>query len=259
MNSRHRWTIPTLLAGCLLAVASFAYAAATMEADASTAADGDSATAKVRHTQLKLVLDHDGEGEQIELTDLHEMEIGESRTLTTESGTPVVVTRDEQGFELDLDGKKIRVMDHFSGEPGEMNWTTSGEGQTFTKRIVVQQDGDSEEGANVMILRHGGEGGETAGEGRDVVVMRKIGGEAGQGFAFSTGDGEMPAIPVPVEATIARLQASPKFQELDAATRAKVIEALRESAPKPGAFVVDGDGGKTIVLEMKEPKKTSEN
>jgi len=258
MNARNRWNISTLLALCFLAVASYAYAASTFEADAGTA-DGGGATAEVRHTQLKLVLDHDGEGEQIELTDLHEMEVGESRTLTTESGTPVVVTRDEQGFELDLDGKKIRVMDHFSGEPGEMTWTTSGEGQTFRKRIVVQQDGDSEEGANVMILRHGGEGDEGAGEGRDVVVMRKIGGEAGPGFAFSTGDGEMPAIPVPVEATIARLQASPKFQELDAATRAKVLEALRESAPKPGAFVATGDGGKTIVLEMKTSKKDAEN
>ena len=62
----------------------------------------------------------------------------------------------------------------------------------------------------------------------------------------------LPALPLPVEATIARLQASPKFQELDEATRAKVLEALRESAPKTGAFVDRRAGSRTIVLEIED-------
>lgn len=257
MNERNRWTVPTLLAGCLLTVAGLAFAAATVETGASTASDADGAPTEVRRSQLRLVLDADGDegggSEQIELTDLHEMEVGESRTLTTASGTPVVVTRDEQGFELDLEGKKIRVMDHFSGEPGELSWTSSDGGTALQKKIVVQHEGDSEGGANVMILRNkvAAEGDGEAGE--DVVVMRRLGGEAGHAFAFKSGDGELPALALPLEATIARLEASAKFQELDAETRAKVLEALRESAPKPGAFVVNGDGGKTIVLEMKSP------
>lgn len=252
MNARTRWTLPALLAGSLLAVAGLAYAAATVETGAGWANEDGGAPAEVRHSKLKLVLDHDGNGEAIELTDLHEMAVGESRTLTTASGTPVVVIRDEEGFELDLEGKKIRLVDDFSGEPGELSWT-SGDGETTLRRkIVVQHDGDSEDAANVMIVRNKVA---AEGEGEDVVVMRRAGGEGGHAFAFTTGDGELPALALPLEATIARLQASAKFQQLDEATRATVLEALRESAPKPGTLVVNGDGGKTIVLEMKSPKE----
>ena len=137
--------------------------------------------------QIKLVLDHDGAAEQLELADLHEMAVGESRALTTASGTPVVVTRDAQGFEIDLDGKKIRLMDHFAGEGENFNWTEEGGGERqFEKRIVVREGGEGDAGANVMILRNkvavDGNGaviadGANGDGGRDVVMMRRMPGE----------------------------------------------------------------------------------
>lgn len=227
MPTRNRWTAFTLTGLLLAAAAGLAYAAVSEEAAAGvTATEPDAGEpAAVRHSQIRLVLDHDGAAEQLELADLHEMAVGESRTLATASGTPVVVTRDEQGFEIDLDGKKIRLTDHFAAEmpqgPGE-----------FHKRIVVT-DGE-EGGANVMIQRN------------------KVAVDGARAFAFTTGDGELAAIPLPVEATIARLEASAKFQALDEATRATVLEALRESAPKAGAVVAGEPGSRTIVLEMQD-------
>ena len=275
MPTRNRWMAFSLTGLFLAAAAGLAYAAVSEAAAAgvkATESDADEGDApQVRHSQIKLVLDHDGGAEQLELADLHAMAIGESRTLTTASGTPVVVTRDEQGFEIDLDGQKIRLTDHFAAEMPE------GPGE-FHKRIMVTEG--EEGGANVMILRNqvavdgngaaiasgseasagaaasaGSPGSDTR---HDVVMMRRMPGDGTHAFAFTTGDGDSPAIPLPVEATIARLQASPKFQELDEATRAKVIEALRESAPKAGAIVAGEPGSRTIVLEIEDEDGAAE-
>ena len=265
MPTRNRWTAFSLTGLFLAAAASLAYAAVSEEAAAGvTATETDAGEpTQVRHSQIKLVLNLDGAAEQLELADLHEMAVGESRTLTTASGTPVVVTRDDEGFEVDLDGKKIRLNDHFAAEmpdgPGE-----------FHKRIVLN-DGE-EGGANVMILRNkvavdangaliadaseGSEANDADDDGHDVVLLRRMA-DGAHAFAFTTGDGELPAIPLPVEATIARLQASAKFQELDEATRATVLEALRESAPKAGARIAGAPGAKTIVLEVQDEDESS--
>lgn len=255
MPTRNRWTAFTLTGLLLAAVAGLAYAAVSEEAAAgvtATEADAGEPT-QVRHSQIKLVLDHDGAAEQLEIADLHEMAVGESRTLTTASGTPVVVTRDEQGFEIDLDGKKIRLTDHFGAEMAE------GPGE-FHKRILVTEGGAGEEGAaNVMILRNkvavdanGAAVADGEAGGRDVVMMRRLPADGSHAFAFTTGDGELAAIPLPLEATIARLEASAKFQQLDEATRTTVLEALRESAPKADAIVAGEPGSHTIVLEMQD-------
>jgi len=259
MPTRNRWTAFTLTGLFLAAAAGLAYAAASEEAAAGvTASEPDAGEpTQARHSKIKLVLDQDGTAEQLELADLHEMAVGESRTLATESGAPVVVTRDEAGFELDLNGKKIRLTDHFAAEMPE------GQGQ-FHKRIMVTEGGPGEDGAaNVMILRNksaeGGDGAAIAGgeTGHDVVMLRRMAGDGPHAFAFATGDGELAALPLPVEATIARLQASAKFQELDEATRATVLEALRESAPKHGAFLAGEPGGRTIVLEVEDDETDS--
>ena len=267
MPTRNRRTVFTLAGLFLAAAAGLAYAAVSEEAAAGVAATEPDAgePAQVRHSQIKLVLDHDGAAEQLELADLHAMAIGESRTLSTASGTPVVVTRDEQGFEIDLDGQKIRLTDHFAAEMPE------GPGE-FHKRIMVTEG--EEGGANVMILRNkvavdangaaiagasaGSPGAPASDTRHDVVMMRRMPGDGTHAFAFTTGDGDSPAIPLPVEATIARLQASPKFQELDEATRAKVIAALRESAPKAGAIVAGEPGSRTIVLEIEDEDGAAE-
>lgn len=213
MPTRNRWLVISLAGLFLTAAAGLAYAAASAEAAAgstATATGVDAGNApQVRHSRIKLVLDHGGAAEQIELVDLHEMAVGESRDVTTESGVPVVVTRDADGFEIDLDGNKVRLGNEFEAPAG-------GDVQ-LTKRVFV---------------RHGGAG--------------------AHAFAFATGGSELPALALPVEATIERLEASAKFQALDAATRATVLEALRESAPKTGALIAGEPGAKTMVLEIED-------
>ncbi|MEO7795921.1 MAG: hypothetical protein ABIV06_14230 [Thermoanaerobaculia bacterium] len=267
MANRNRWIVSSLIGLFLTAVAGLAYAAASEEAAAGAAAESagsagsdgsDAGATHVRQSKIKLVLDHDGNAEQIELEDLQDLELGESRALSTASGTPVVVTRDEQGFEIDLDGKKIRLTDHFAAPMSDGDWTSEDGTQQIHRRVMVQGGGPGDQGgANVMIVRNkvamdAGAAVVAGSEGdHDVVMLRRSAGN-GHAFAFATGDGELPAMALPVEATIERLQASPKFQELDAATRTKVLEALRESAPAPGDFLAGEPGARTIVLEVEE-------
>ncbi len=264
MPTRNRWMAFPLTGLFLAAAAGLAYAAVSEEAAAgATAIETDSDAGEVpqvRQSKIKLVLDHDGSAEQLEIADLHEMAVGESRTLATERGTPVVVTRDAEGFEVDLDGRKIRLTDHFAAQMPAGSWTSEdGETRQFHKQIVVHEGGEGADGeSNVMIVRSrvaAGPGDAVVAGGEvddaDVVVLRRTGPD-GHGFAFATAGGELPAIALPLEVTIRRLEASPKFQELDAATRAKVIEALRESAPKAAGFVAGEAGSRTIVLEIEE-------
>ena len=260
MPTRNRWIVSSIAGLFLAAVAGLVYAAAT-EADAAGGhvAEASDEAPQVRHSQIKLVLDRDGTAEQLELADLHELAVGESRNFTTASGTPVVVTRDAAGFEIDLDGKKIRLTDHFAAEMPEGSWTSEGgETHQLHKRIVVNESAEGGDGStNVTIVRNkvvmDEDGAVIAGgddSDHDVIVMRRGPGSDAHSFAFATAGGDMPVMPVSVETTIERLEASAKFQALDAATRATVIEALRESAPKSGLFFVGEPGSKSIVLEV---------
>ena len=214
----------------LATVAALAFVAVSAEAAAS---DG----APEKQSKIQLAIDREGALERVTLVDLHAMAVGETRTLESESGSPVTVTRDETGFDVDVNGKTVRVEDRFGEIP-------EGDGNLrFEKRVVI--GGEGEDGAHTMVFHGDGEPGE-------VVVMKRRAGEGdAHGFAFSTDGGELPEIPFGVEGTIARLEKSAKFQELDAATRAKVLEALRESAPDvlmlrkgPG-----GRGRRVMVIE----------
>ncbi|MGE0640742.1 MAG: hypothetical protein AB7G12_05125 [Thermoanaerobaculia bacterium] len=176
-----------------------------------------SAAGEVREKQsrVELKLDQDGAIERIVLEGLHEMAVGETRTVSSESGTPVYVTRDENGFEVELNGKKVRVVDHFSGED-------LGNGTRFFRHEI--HDGEGEDGEAHAFVFHTGDG-----EARDVTFLRESG-DLGEGFAWAT-DGAELVIPFGVEGTISRLNQNAGFLELDEATRAKVIAALREVSP----------------------------
>lgn len=188
-------------------------------------------------TQLRLRLDRDGTNDQLVVEDLGAMAVGESRTFTTEAGKPVTVTRDAEGWDLDVDGKKLRVGDH--GGPGdEMIWKT--------RRVAVE--GDAGEAKSVVVLTE-----ETDADG-PVHIVRRVGpgGEHAHAFAFG-------GAPLGLsELLIARLEKNEKFLTLDEATRATVLEAIRESAPGPRALFV-GEGGeegepgdRVIVLDLAE-------
>ena len=212
-----------------------AVAALTFGVVQAAGADGGE-SAPQKKTRIQLAVDRDGTLDRVNLIDLHTMAVGETRNLETESGSPVTVTRDETGFDVDVNGKTIRVEDHFDE-------IAAGDGNhVFKRRIVV----DGEEGdADTMVFHGDGEPG-------DMVVMKRSADPSAHGFAWATGDAELPPIAFGVDGTIARLEKNAKFLELDEATRAKVIEALRESAPEvrmlrkgPG----EGGGARVMVIE----------
>lgn len=198
---------------------------------ARASADGD---VQQKSSRIELKLDQDGTIERIQLENLHEMAVGESRTLASESGTPVFVTRDEEGFAVEINGKTVRVMDRFSGEG-------LGDGVRYFRREI--HEGDGEDGEAHAFVFHTGEG-----EGHDVAFLRESG-DLGEGFAWAT-DGAELAIPFGVEGTIQRLQENAKFLELDEASRAKVIAALREVSPHRLRVEAspDGSGRKKRVM-----------
>ena len=59
--------------------------------------------------------------------DLDEMQVGESRSIVDESGQTILVTRDQEGFSLDINGEKIELPSFEEGQPGGMHWVTDGD------------------------------------------------------------------------------------------------------------------------------------
>lgn len=188
-----------------------------------------------QETKIKLILNQDGAMEKIELEDLHDLALGESRSFTTESGKLGTVTRTEKGFELDLDGKKITVAD----EPGA-DAESEGNVFVFHKKVEVGEGDD----AKTMVW-HSAEGDER----QQVRVIKKIGGP-NEEFAFATGPhAELLGqhLQKMTDAWIERLRQNAEFQALDAATRERVESALRATAPKP----MD-DAATMVVIDVEE-------
>jgi hypothetical protein len=202
-------------------IAALALTVLAATAGAVVAADGG--TPLVKEHKIALVLKIDGDAERLELDDLHDLEVGESRSYTTESGKAVEATRTERGFELDVDGKKITL-------PEAPEVGAGGDVMMFHKKIEIE----GEAGDAKTMVWHG------ATEPGKVVVMRHDG--APDGFAFHHGEGADFHRLLGAEGWIERLERSAKFQELDEATREKVREALREVAPAaPHAVFIEVD------------------
>jgi hypothetical protein len=101
------------------------------------------------HQKMEIkVISEDGDGET-HLTldsddldfDLHEMQVGENRSIIDKEGRTVLVTRKEDGYSFDIDGKTIDMP--LIGPHGEkMEWTF---------------DGDHDEDVDIHVM-HGGMG-----------------------------------------------------------------------------------------------------
>lgn len=116
---------------------------------------GDAAFAGEEHRmQVVVDVDDDQSGEQHFRFDsqdagfnLHDMQVGESRTITGESGETAFVVRTEDGFEFDVNGKKMKI-----GNIGDVHGIAMGHGDTLVnvdenihmarKIKVVKIDGD---------------------------------------------------------------------------------------------------------------------
>ncbi len=83
---------------------------------------------EVQKTRMKIaIIDDSGDGETRITLDsdelgfnLHDLQEGESQTVTDASGKNVLVTRTADGFSLDVDGETIEVPGIGEGHDGEM-------------------------------------------------------------------------------------------------------------------------------------------
>jgi hypothetical protein len=204
---------------------------------AATAWAGDAHGNEKR--QMQVIFDA-GAGERLEIDDLAELEVGESRSYTTESGKTAIVTRDESGYEVDLDGRKVRIGDeleraaHEPGEPGT---------KLRMKRIELDGDGD----AKSFVIADGPEHG-----------VYFVDGKHGEhGFAFDSRVGPPP--PFLIDGLVARLEKNEKFRSLDDATQELVRAAIRESAPELSWVGVDHPGGEGAMKIIVRERVTQED
>ena len=148
-----------------------------------------------RRMEIKISAD----GELVEL-DANDMEVGDTRQTFTDSGKEVLVTRTDEGFQLEIDGKEINV-DVPHDEHHTMLNMTSGNDR---KVIIRKFDGDGDKHGYHFI--HGGEGDhhwvEKDGDDVDIVIER-----------YSAAD---------------RLLESGVLDDLDEAKRQEILDALRD-------------------------------
>jgi len=88
---------------------------------------------EIRHKMAIAVIGEDGSGEtRIELDsddlgfNLHDMQVGENRSIVDKSGRTILVTREEDGFKFDVDGKTIK-MPVFDGHHEGAMWMSDGD------------------------------------------------------------------------------------------------------------------------------------
>lgn len=188
-------------------------------------------------------------GERIELDDLDELEVGESRDYRTNSGKRATVTRDDKGYEVDFEGKKLRVGDETFAHPG-LAFPHGGHDKLRMKRIELDGDGE----ARKLLISREGE--------HDLLVLdEELAGPHGEHRAFERFGGPLPLLGG-VDRLLERLEQSEKFRSLDDATQELVREAIRESSPEPEWLRLDeaGPGAmKVIVRERSSGEDDAEN
>ena len=122
-------------------------AVATLVAAGLSFAAGPEVQQKVQHKiQLELLVDDD-------LIDIaaEELEVGEMRQLFTDSGKEVLLSRTDEGYEVEIDGEKIDL-------PALHRLHARGDGHGGSAKVFVQRrcaDCDDEESHDVFFLGSG--------------------------------------------------------------------------------------------------------
>lgn len=116
--------------------------------------------------------------------DLEPLEEGESKTFTTDSGKEVTITRTEEGYTLDVDGKEIKIQaggdnatafrfetDGGAGHREVIVLNKAGEADATDHHVMIVTNGEDEDGKKVIrkhiVTRVDGKDGETV----DVKVL----------------------------------------------------------------------------------------
>ncbi len=158
---------------------------------------------EVRH-QIKIKIDDGNELIDVEAEDL---EVGESRESYTDSGKKVLVTRTEQGYELEVDGKQIDLGMHH----GDSDHAVFVHGDEAAK-VIVKSGGDQE--VDYSFIHSGDE------HGAHHWVQH---GEEGEGFKFV----------IERQSAAKHLLESGVLDDLDEDTRQRILDTLKEiESPK---------------------------
>lgn len=126
------------------------FAAASMLA--STAVAGDEV-----HRKMKIaVVDGNADGEvRVELDseamdfDLHDMQVGENQAIVDAEGRTILVTREEEGFTLEVDGKTIRLP-IFDGDDSRV-WIEGADADVDVE--VLHDETHEHDGDDVRIIK----------------------------------------------------------------------------------------------------------
>ncbi|MFN7942232.1 MAG: hypothetical protein U0X73_11575 [Thermoanaerobaculia bacterium] len=216
MLSRNRLTAGATLCAAIGCLAAFA---------AVALADGASDLGKIDRKMKIVVADPDLSSDRLDLADYDSMAVGERRHLETAGGKPIDIEKTQSGLRIEINGKTIEV------------GTTAFDSDLPAKVKIADAGGHG----NVVWV--GGD------EPRKVMVLRQVakdGSTDESAFAYRIGDGKLPML-APIDDVARRLEKSAKFQELDAAARAKVLEALRELEAEPLDAV---DPGHALVIQL---------
>lgn len=103
---------------------------------------------EMRHTMKIAIVEADGDSEtRIELDsddlgfNLHEMQVGENRSIVDKEGRSILITRGEENFSFEVDGKTID-MPLFGGHDGANVWVSKGEfAPDFDVDVRVMHEG----------------------------------------------------------------------------------------------------------------------
>lgn len=116
---------------------------------------------------VEVVVEDDANGAQVFRFDsadagfnLHDMQVGESRTITGESGETALVIRTEDGFEFDVNGKKIKM-----GDIGGASGYTMGFGEHHAEMLINAGE-DVHIAHKVKVMKFDG-----AGTGNNVTII----------------------------------------------------------------------------------------
>jgi hypothetical protein len=171
-------------------------------------------------TRHRFKLKVGGDGEVITIDDL---EVGETRQLFTDSGKEVIVTREEDGIKLTVDGKEIDVSTPHHPR-GLALVDVGGEDGEHVNVIVkkIGGHGEGEEGEHVMVW-HGDAGGHAA---HDVMVWT---GEEGEDHVLAGGEGHGFAFVAAPDVAGSVLE-SGVLDDLDPAKREEILKAIKDAA-----------------------------
>ncbi|MEM7585634.1 MAG: hypothetical protein AAF560_19755 [Acidobacteriota bacterium] len=164
------------------------------------------------HVERQVKIKVDDGAEMISL-DASDLEVGETYESYTDSGKRVLLTRTEEGFDLEVDGKQIDL-GFMGGQSDHSSFTFHSD--EASKVIIKHLDGDAD--SESFAFLHGDCEGDDCAQG-----LRH--------WVHKLGDEDVDVI---IQRTSAaeHLEASGVLDELDEETRQRILDTLNERSPR---------------------------